>query len=251
MAACCAIVAIAGFWAFNGGQLGTGNVAADTALMDSRSAPVVEDQENDAAESSTPADAAVADAVGDAPLSDEQPVQDTPADAPVPETDDRAAEGQDAGEPETFSVTTADSETDRVDSAENRGDSSPEQYAAKDSFVPTAYAAAGTVTLTTDSALAEAWVAENLGQTWEAGASYTLTVEQFDQVQALLEANGESFLLAMPVEEEAPVSDTLDDDTEETEEALESSEEPIEPADDIPAEEEEEAPVFYVLQAAP
>ena len=53
----------------------------------------------------------------------------------------------------------------------------------------------------------------------------------------------------MPVEEEAPVSDTLDDDTEETEEALESSEEPIEPADDIPA--EEEAPVFYVLQAAP
>ena len=65
-----------------------------------------------AADSSTPADAAVADAVGDAPLSDEQPVQDTPADAPVPETDDRAAEGQDAGEPETFSVTTADSETD-------------------------------------------------------------------------------------------------------------------------------------------
>lgn len=251
MAACCAIVAIAGFWAFNGGQLGTGNVAADTALMDSRSAPVVENQENDAAESSTPADAAVADAVGDAPLSDEQPVQDTPADAPVPETDDRAAEGQDAGEPETFSVTTADSETDRVDSAENRGDSSPEQYAAKDSFVSTAYATAGTVTLTTDSALAEAWVAENLGQTWEAGASYALTVEQFDQVQALLEANGESFLLAMPMEEEAPVSDTLDDDTEETEEALESSEEPIEPADDIPAEEEEEAPVFYVLQAAP
>ena len=148
-------------------------------------------------------------------------------------------------------MTTADSETDRVDSAENRGDSSPEQYAAKDSFVSTAYATAGTVTLTTDSALAEAWVAENLGQTWEAGASYTLTVEQFDQVQALLEANGESFLLAMPVEEEAPVSDTLDDDTEETEEALESSEEPIEPADDIPAEEEEEAPVFYVLQAAP
>ena len=33
MAACCAVVALAGFWAF-GGQPDTGNVAADTAVMD-------------------------------------------------------------------------------------------------------------------------------------------------------------------------------------------------------------------------
>ena len=251
MAACCAIVAIAGFWAFNGGQLGTGNVAADTALMDSRSAPVTEDEETDAADSSTPADAAGADAAGDAPLSDEQPVQEAPADALVPETDDGAAEDQNAGEPETFSVTAADPETDRVDSAENRGDSSPQQYAAKDSFVSTANATAGAVTLTTDSTLAEAWVVENLGQAWEAGASYALTVEQFDQVQALLESNGESFLLAMPMEEEAPVSDSLDDGTGETDGNLDTSDESVEPVDDALAEEEEEAPVLYVLQAAP
>lgn len=236
MAACCAIVAIAGFWAFNGGQPAAGNVAADAAsLMDSRSAPVAEDQANNAADSDTSADAADGDADGDMALAGGQT---------APEADTGAAEETEAGEPETFSVATAGPETDSAD-AESREDVRPERYDGKENSALTAYSAVETVTLTTASPLAEAWVAENLGETWEAGACYTLTVEQFDQVQALLQTNGEEFVLAMPLGEEVPANGALD---AEAEDALDAAqEEPQETSDGGPA--DGETAVVYVLQA--
>ena len=245
MAACCAIVAIAGFWAFNGGQPAAGNVAADAAsLMDSRSAPVAEDQANDAAAAGGSADAADGDADGDMALAGGQTTPEDSGDASAPEADTGAAEETEAGEPETFSVATAGSETDSAD-AESRENVRPERYDGKENSALTAYSAVETVTLTTASPLAEAWVAENLGETWEAGACYTLTVEQFDQVQALLQTNGEEFVLAMPLGEDVPANGALD---AEAENALDSTqEEPAETSDGGPA--DGETAVVYVLQA--
>ena len=144
------------------------------------------------------------------------------------------------------------------------------------------------MTLTTDSPLAEAWVAENLGETWTAGACYVLTVEQFDQVQALLEENGESFVLALPQEgedqaadssldsaadapeppannalteepppadsagETAPAGDDLDgvDDLDDGGEVTEGSPETEEPVDGADGS-AADTPPLYILQAAP
>ena len=254
MAACCAIVAIAGFWAFNDSQLGTGNVAADTALMDSRSAPVAEDQESDAADSSAPADAVVADAAGDAPLSDEQPVGEVPADSSVPEVDVEMTEEQSAEEPESFSITTADSGVNGAGSTGSQEDPRPETYDVRETDAPKTCAVTDTVMLTTNSALAEAWVTENLGRAWEPGTSYTLTVEQFDQIQVLLQTNGEEFVLARPLGGETLADSGADDSLTEEPEVEDVPEEDA--GEYIPAEseslpEEEPAAVVYVLQAAP
>ena len=247
MAACCAVVAIAGFWAFNGAQPSAGNVAADTAsLMDSRSAPVAEDQEADAAGSGGSADAAGGDAAADGQIAPADSGEQT-----APETAAEGTEEQDAGEPETFSVTTTEPETDSTDAdSGSRGDARPGTYSAGKNSDSAGYTTADIVTLTTDSPLAEAWVAENLGETWEPGASYALTVEQFDQVQVLLQANGESFLLSMPTEE-PPANTALDAGPEETEDGRDGAEEPAASGDDVPADESGEEPVVYVLQAAP
>ena len=248
MAACCAVVAIAGFWAFNGAQPSAGNVAADTAsLMDSRSAPAAEDQADGAADSGVSGDAAGGD-IADAPLTGGEPAQDEPTS--VPETDAGAAE--EAGEPETFSVTTADPDADDTDSGRQE-DVRSEHHDGKGGSAATYYALE-TVTLTTGSPLAEAWVTENLGETWEAGASYALTVEQFDQIQVLLQTNGEAFVLARPLGGDTLADSGADDSLTEEPEGEDAPEEDA--GEDTSDEKEslpEEAPaaVAYVLQAAP
>lgn len=248
MAACCAIVAIAGFWAFNGGQPSAGNVAADAAsLMDSRSAPVAEDQADGAADSGGSADAAGGDAAADGQIAPADSGEQT-----APETAAEGTEEQDAGEPETFSVTTTEPDADDTDSGRQE-DVRSEHHDGKGGSAATYYALE-TVTLTTGSPLAEAWVTENLGETWEAGASYALTVEQFDQIQVLLQTNGEAFVLARPLGGDTLADSGADDSLTEEPEGEDAPEEDA--GEDTSDEKEslpEEAPaaVAYVLQAAP
>ena len=255
MAACFAVVAFAGYWAWGGGQNAAGNVAADTAsVLDSRAAAddggsSAGGQESDAGSGGTaPEDSAQTDAALPPSSAEEQSGQ---------QEDAEEATDQTTGTPESFSVTT-EPETDAADSETIPDDADRELYGAKEPTISAA-SASSTMTLTTDSALAEAWVTENLGETWEAGASYVLTVEQFDQIQILLQANGESFLLAM--EEGTPANNALDAGTEETagpedtEETGKTAGEPEEETEDAAGDgagnEPEEETVIYVLQAAP
>ncbi len=66
-------------------------------------------------------------------------------------------------------------------------DLAPTADAATENKAQAAYAS-----LTTSSPLAEQWVTEQLGETWQAGSSYELTEAQFKTLWALLESAGES-----------------------------------------------------------
>ena len=257
MAACCAVVAIAGFWAFGGGRSAVSNVAADTASgMEDRAAVPAEDQENTAPEDSVSqaaGDPAGTDTTGGEPaLAAEQPTEEESAAAVTEEESAAETENSSADGEETPENSTRRPISQGSSSSEDDGDGENPKF-------PSLYAiAAGeTVTLTTDSRLAQTWVEETLGQDWAAGASYTLTMEQFDQVQALLEENGESFTLAMPVSEETTsdsagvnaLEDTAPEgETEDVSPAENAVEPPADPSVDTG---ENEAPVTYVLQAAP
>ena len=196
MAACCAVVVFAGFWAF-GGQPDTGNVAADVATADVRGLPdedtaadtpedmpavngevsgdTVPDTGSDATD--TTDTALNSDSQGesnDAPLESEQQIA-PPADD-MPRSDDTPSVGQ------------------AVEPPADNGDAGGKIF-------PSMYSTPQTVMLTTDSQVAVTWVEETLGQSWQSGASYTLTEEQFAQVKALLEENGESFTEELPSKE--------------------------------------------------
>lgn len=221
MAACCAVVALAGFWAF-GGQPDTGNVAADTAVMDTgRSLTGTEEADAPPAENNADASGAADDVQADAlPEGSEDTI------APASDEGGEVTGGENTLPPvvpNNNSSLQQDPAVGQNTSGAGEEGNAPAMYTAKQN---------APVVLTTDSQVAADWVTETLGQTWEAGASYTLTEEQFSQVKALLAENGENFTELTP-ENETGAQDSLS------------------------AEEEnggstgEQAAVTYVLQAAP
>lgn len=221
MAACCAVVALAGFWAF-GGQPDTGTVAADTAVMDTgRSFTGSEETDVPPAENNSDADGAADDVQADA-------LPEGPEDTIAPASDEggEATGGENTLPPVVSSSNSSPQQDPAVGqnaSVEGEEGKSPAMYTTKQN---------SPVVLTTDSQVAAAWVTETLGQAWEAGASYTLTAEQFAQVKALLADSGENF---------TELTAANDDGVQ----------------DSLPAEEEnggstgDQAAVTYVLQAAP
>ena len=287
MAACCAVVAAAGFWAFHGRMPSANSGVPAEAALSRDSAGAVEEQATAPADEAAAAapEAAAADSTTDSTAGS---AADSAADSQIPRKEDAPQAPPQAAD----AAGTEDQESAGTDGAPTggAGGDSADGDAGGDwaESRPTLYgmetdsAAEAAVTLTTDSALAEAWVAENLGETWTAGACYVLTVEQFDQVQALLEENGESFVLALPQEgedqaadnrldgaadapeppasnalteepppadsagETAPAGDDLDGG-DEVMEAPPETEEPVDGADGSAA----DTPPLYILQAAP
>ena len=210
MAACCALVALAGFWAF-GGQPDTGNVAADVAAADAGrslddgqspdsgadSAGAGESQDAqdaaDAPDAGDTADTAVIRSDGAAEEAGEQDPAALPADSAA-----NAADGEKAVlPPETFQDNSAAApETDLVpgqNALTTEGGGTPALYTAGQS---------AQATLTTGSQVAADWVAETLGRDWQAGESYALTREQYGELLALLEESGESYTATDPVQED-------------------------------------------------
>lgn len=204
MAACCALVALAGFWAF-GGQPDTGNVAADVAAGDASrglagggaSDAAAEDDSAvgamDAPDAGDTADTAVIRSDGAAEEAGEQDPAALPADSAA-----NAADGEKAVlPPETFQDNSvAAPETDLVpgqNALTTEGGGTPALYTAGQS---------AQATLTTGSQVAADWVAETLGRDWQAGESYALTREQYGELLALLEESGESYTATDPVQED-------------------------------------------------
>lgn len=204
MAACCALVALAGFWAF-GGQPDTGNVAADVAAGDASrglagggaSDAAAEDDSAvgamDAPDAGDTADTAVIRSDGAAEEAGEQDPAALPADSAA-----NAADGEKAVlPPETFQDNSAAApETDLVpgqNALTTEGGGTPALYTAGQS---------AQATLTTGSQVAADWVAETLGRDWQAGESYALTREQYGELLALLEESGESYTATDPVQED-------------------------------------------------
>lgn len=219
MAACCAVVALAGFWAF-GGQPDTGNVAADTAVMDTGRS-LTGTEEADAPPAENNASGAADDVQADA-------LPEGSEDTIAPDSDEggEVTGGENTLPPVVSSNNSSPQQDPAVGqnaSVEGEEGKSPAMYTAKQN---------APVVLTTDSQVAADWVTETLGQTWEAGASYTLTEEQFSQVKALLAENGENFTELTP-ENGTGAQDSLSAG----EENGDSS--------------EEQAAATYVLQAAP
>lgn len=211
LAACCALVALAGFWAF-GGQPDMGNtagVAADRSLPSgaegNSSAVTGEDTSAGAAAETDDGDAQPAQEEG--PADDTVEIDGTAVGNAAAEQSPPPANGQSIVSP--------------VEDSTQEKEVAPSLYTVEQG--PSAV-------LTTGSRIAADWVAEILGESWEAGASYTLTEEQFAQVKALLEENGESFT------EQTPSDGAAD-------------------ANDLPAaggnSVTDSGPVTYVLQAAP
>lgn len=204
MAACCALVALAGFWAF-GGRPDAGNVTADVAAGDASrglagggaSDAAAEDDSAvgamDAPDAGDTADTAVIRSDGAAEEAGEQDPAALPADSAA-----NAADGEKAVlPPETFQDNSvAAPETDLVPSQNaltTEGGGAPALYTAGQS---------AQATLTTGSQVAADWVAETLGRDWQAGESYALTREQYGELLALLEESGESYTASDPVQEE-------------------------------------------------
>lgn len=297
MAACCAVVAAAGFWAFHGRMPSANSGVPAEAALSRDSAGAVEEQATAPADDEAAAapEAAAADSTTDSTAgSAADSTAGSAADSQIPRKEDAPQAPPQAAD----AAGTEDQESAGMDGAPTGGaggdgadgaaggdwaESRPTLYG-----METDSAADAAVTLTTGSALAEAWVAENLGETWTAGACYVLTVEQFDQVQALLEENGESFVLALPQEgedqaadssldsaadapeppasnalteepppadsagETAPAGDDLDgvDDLDDGGEVTEGSPETEEPVDGADGS-AADTPPLYILQAAP
>lgn len=204
MAACCALVALAGFWAF-GGRPDAGNVAADVAAGDASrglagggaSDAAAEDDSAvgamDAPDAGDTADTAVIRSDGAAEEAGEQDPAALPADSAA-----NAADGEKAVlPPETFQDNSAAApETDLVpgqNALTTEGGGAPALYTAGQS---------AQATLTTGSQVAADWVAETLGRDWQAGESYALTEEQYGELLALLEESGESYTATAPVQED-------------------------------------------------
>lgn len=187
MAACCAVVAIAGFWAF-GGQPDAGNMTADMAAADSSRGLPSAEEETDAAQGSvnTEADAdTVPDTGSAAGQENDQSSDDTKT--------EESSVTVDAGQPESPLENGGVRSEDTPPSVSQMYLPPADGEADENGTSPAMYSAADTVTLTTSSQTAAEWVEENLGQTWVSGASYTLTEEQFAQVKSLLEESGEGF----------------------------------------------------------
>ena len=276
MAACCAVVAAAGFWAFRDSAGAVEEQATAPADDEAAAAP-------EAAAADSTAGSAADSTAGSAADSQIPRKEDAPQAADAAGTEDQESAGMDGAPTGGAGGDGADG-----DAGGDWAESRPALYGVETDSAAEARAADAAETLTTGSALAEAWVAENLGETWTAGACYVLTVEQFDQVQALLEENGESFVLALPQEgedqaadnrldsaadapeppasnalteepppadsagETAPAGDDLDgvddlDDGGEVTEGSPETEEPVDGADGSAA----DTPPLYILQAAP
>lgn len=221
MAACCAVVALAGFWAF-GGQPDTGNVAADTAVMDTGRS-LTGSEETDVPPAENNADAS---GVADDVQADALPEESGDTIAPASDEGSEAAGGENTLPPvisNSNGILQQDPAVGQGAAVEGEEGNSPAMYTAKQN-VP--------VVLTTGSQVAADWVTEILGQTWEAGASYTLTEEQFAQVKALLAENGENF-------------------TELTPENGTGAQDSLSAGEENGGSSEEQAAVTYVLQAAP
>ena len=219
MAACCAVVALAGFWAF-GGQPDTGTVAADTGAMDTGRS-FTGSEETDVPPAENNADGAADDVQADA-------LPEGSGDTIPPASDEgsEAAGGEDTLPPvisNSNGILQQDPAVGQSATVEGEEGKAPAMYTAKQN-VP--------VVLTTDSQVAANWVTETLGQAWEAGASYALTEEQFAQVKALLAENGENF-------------------TELTPENGTGAQDSLPAGEENGGSSEEQAAVTYVLQAAP
>ena len=192
LAACCAVVAIAGLWAF-GGRPDTGNVTAYIAAADSSRGLPAADGETDVAQGSADAEGSK-DTLPDTGAAAGQESDQTSDDTQTEESSVTVDAAQPESPLENGGVRSEDTPPSvsqmylpPADGEENENGTFPAMYSAGD-----------TATLTTASQTAAAWVEENLGQTWVSGASYTLTEEQFAQVKALLEESGESFTEALP-----------------------------------------------------
>ena len=220
LAACCAVVAAACFWAFRGGMPSANSGVPAEAALSRDSAGAVEEQatapaddeaaaapEAAAADSTTDSTAgSAADSTAGSAADSQIPRKEDAPQAPPQAADTAGPENRESGAEEGASAPAAGG--DSAAAGEDQTADRPTLYSAEGGASRDS-AADAAVTLTTGSPLAEAWVAENLGEAWEAGARYTLTVEQFDQVQALLEANGESFVLALPPEEDQEADGSL------------------------------------------
>ena len=298
MAACCAVVAAAGFWAFHGRMPSANSGVPAEAALSRDSAGAVEEQatapaddEAAAAPEAAAADStagSAADSTAGSAADSQIPRKEDAPQAPPQAADAAGTEDQESAGMDGTPTGGAGGDGADGDAGGDWAESRPTLYGVETDSAAEARAADAAVTLTTGSALAEAWVAENLGETWTAGACYVLTVEQFDQVQALLEENGESFVLALPQEgedqaadnrldsaadapeppannalteepppadsagETAPAGDDLDgvDDLDDGGEVTEGSPETEEPVDGADGS-AADTPPLYILQAAP